>query len=91
MGRTASNRSIARALLRTIGRLEADPTVDQCEPVFIQLKCILLKRLLSLELDTAEAQSRIHLVESPRSEPAQLDEAECASTETLAAITPLGK
>jgi hypothetical protein len=63
MGRLKTNRALAEGVLKTIQRLEDDPNVDPEEPAFIQLKCNVVKRLLSLELDTAEIQSSIHLVE----------------------------
>jgi hypothetical protein len=65
MGRVKSNRKIAEALLKTLKHLESDPTVDTRDPAFMQLKCTLLQRLMSLELDTAQFQSSLHLVESP--------------------------
>ena len=65
MGRVTSNRKLAEALLKTLKQLEADPTVDSEDPAFIHLKANVLQRLLSLEVDTAEIQASIHLVESP--------------------------
>lgn len=64
MGRVGSNRRLATALLKTLKRLESDTSVDQNEPAFIHLKCEILQRLLNLELDAAEHQSRIHAVET---------------------------
>ena len=68
MGRITTNRALAEGILKTIQRLETDPNVDPQEPAFIQLKCALVHRLLSLEVDSAEIQSRIHLVECPAKE-----------------------
>jgi hypothetical protein len=79
MGRVTSNRKLAEALLKTLRQLEADPTVDSDDPAFIHLKANILQRLLSLEVDTAEIQASIHLVESPEAEAA-------ADTEEDAAI-----
>lgn len=63
MSRITTNRRLAEALLKTIRRLEADPSLDPQEPAFVHLKCTLLQRLVSLEVDTAETESSIHLVE----------------------------
>ena len=73
MGRISTNRQVAEALLKTLRQLEADPTVDSNDPIFIQMKCILVQRLLSLELDTAELQSSIHLVEAAEPDAAVSD------------------
>lgn len=75
MGRTTTNRKLAAALLKT---LESDPAVDPQDPAFTHLKCTLLQRLLSLELETAETQASIHIVEPADSEPA--DSADTART-----------
>ena len=83
MGRVSSNRQLAAALLKTIRHLEADSSVDQQDSAFIHLKCILTKWLLSLELDTAEIQSSIHLVES--AEPERRQDVEADDTETAIA------
>jgi hypothetical protein len=69
MGRVQSNRKIAEALLKTLKHLESDPTVDAHDPAFIQLKCTLIQRLMSLEVNTAEIRSPLHLVESSAAEP----------------------
>jgi len=77
MGHVSSNRKLAEALLKTLKRLESDPSIDSADPSFVHLKCKLLQRLMGLELDTAEIQSSIHLVDSQDSqpdEPAKLDE-----------------
>ena len=71
MGRIPSNRKLAEALLKTLKHLESDPSVDSTDPSFVHLKCSLLQRLMSLELDTAEIQSSIHLVDSEDSQPAE--------------------
>ena len=76
MGRITSNRKIAEALVKTLQRLEADPSVDPNDPAFIHLKCTFLQRLMSLELDDAEARNSIHLVEAAEPEPADSDDAE---------------
>jgi hypothetical protein len=71
MSRVKINRALAEGIMKTIQRLESDPEVDRQEPAFIHLKCTLVQRLLSLELDTAELRARIHLVESADSEAAE--------------------
>lgn len=76
MGRVTSNRKLAEALLKTLKHLEADPTVDSDDPAFIHLKANVLQRLLSLEVNTAEIQASIHLVESPEAEAAPTADAE---------------
>lgn len=64
MGRVSSNRRLAEALLKTIRRLEEDPAVDSRDAAFIHLKCNLIQRLMTLEVDAAEVESQIHLVET---------------------------
>ena len=84
MGRITTNRALAEGILKTIQRLERDPNVDPQEPAFIQLKCALVHRLLSLEVDSAEIQSRIHLVECPAKEHDEPVEARGKRTSVLA-------
>jgi len=79
MGRISTNRQLAEALLKTLKQLEADPTVDSNDPTFIQMKCVLVQRLLSLELDTAEIRSSIHLVDAPKPDTPVSDAAELDS------------
>lgn len=50
---------------------ESDPTVDSRDPPFVNLKCLLLQRMLEIEQDTAERGASIHLVESPEAEPTE--------------------
>lgn len=69
MSRISTNRSLAEGILKTIQRLESDPEVDLQEPAFINLKCTLVKRLTGLEVDSAEIQARIQLVERPVMQP----------------------
>ena len=85
MGRISSNRKIAEALLKTLNHLESDPNVDANDPSFLQLKCNLLERLISLELGTAATPS-LHLVKSPDPEPSSLPELgdEATATESIA-------
>lgn len=71
MGRITSNRKLAAALLKTLHGLEVDTSVDHQDPGFIRLKCNLLQRIMNLELDCAETQSSIHLVEPSESEAAE--------------------
>ena len=73
MGRISTNRKLAEGLLKTLKHLEGDPTVDSNDPTFVHLKCVLVQRLLSLELDTAETQSSIHLVDAAEPEKAVYD------------------
>lgn len=65
MSRVKTSRVIAEGILNTLRRLESDPQVDPQEPAFIRLKCSLILRMLSLELNTAATRSSIHLVETP--------------------------
>ena len=76
MSRAKTNRALAEGILKTIQRLESDPQVDPQEPAFIHLKCNLVQRLLTLELDTAELRGRIHLVDRPDAQPAEQAEDE---------------
>ena len=69
MGRITSNRKTAEALRKTLQQLESDPSVDPSDPAFVNLKCGVLQRVMDLELDTAETQASIHLVESPQPQP----------------------
>ena len=64
MGSITSSRVIAEAILRTLQRLEADPSVDACDPAFIQLKCTLIHRMLRLQGNAAEFESSIRLPET---------------------------
>ena len=64
MASVTNNRRLAQALIKTISRLEADPSIDHSDPAFIHLKCSLMQRLLNLELDSAEIRNSIHLVEA---------------------------
>ena len=64
MSRLTANRTLAAALLKTIKQLEDDPSVDPQDPAYIQLKCTLLRRLLSLELDVAEIEHSLRLAAS---------------------------
>jgi len=68
MGGVISNRKTAEALRKTLQHLESDPSVDSTDPAFVNLKCYLLQRVLELDLDTAETQASIHIVESPETE-----------------------
>lgn len=76
MSRLTTNRTLAAALLKTIKRLEDDPSVDPQDPAYIQLKCTLLRRLLSLEVDVAEMEHSLRLAAShvlrPRAAPPPL-------------------
>ena len=85
MGRRKSNRHIAAALLKTIKRLEADTSVDQQDPAFIQLKCNLIQRLMSLEVDTAEIEASIHLLGSSEQNPADPSEPAIPADDTAIA------
>jgi hypothetical protein len=60
MSHVTSNRALAEGLLKTIQRLESDPNVDPQESVFINLKRIMVKRLLTLEDGAAEIRASIH-------------------------------
>jgi hypothetical protein len=81
MGRVKTNRALAEGILKTIQRLEADPNVDPQEPAFIHLKCVLVRRLLSIEVDTAEIRSSIHLVERPAFAAIEVVPAEATGTD----------
>ena len=74
MGRITSNRKTAEALRKTLQQLESDPTVDSQDPVFVNLKCLLLQCIIDKEVDTAETQGSIHLVESAAIEPRTSEE-----------------
>jgi hypothetical protein len=84
MSRLTTNRKLAAALLKTLARLEADPTLDPQEPAFIFLKCTLLQRLMTLQVSTAEIKSSLHVVEESEREPAKADATKMAPDAAIA-------
>jgi hypothetical protein len=64
MGRTIANRHLDEALRRTLQRLEGDFSLDLQDPAFIELKRWLLQRVMTLEDNGTEAQSKMKWVQT---------------------------